>query len=441
MKTLQLASCATPAICLILAYLLLFEGAATSAIIFGLVILSLALSAILTCLGLILLLTSRQKKIPLAVATLAALIPGALLATAHLTGFGAGGIFDAVNHGNTWKVALVLEANPRFVSIKDNYGGTPLHRVLNKEVAQVLLTAGADVDAKDDRGLTPLDWAIQTGRNDVSELLVAHKANVKATDNRGWTPLHYAVISTGHKGKLQLVALLLAKGADVDARDSHGLTPLQWTGAPELAELLLKNGADINAKNNNGVSALHLAIGNRRHDLADFLLQHGGQDIAPASAAPPISQIAAMKGGLNDIKLLVATHPELVSTSDANGKTPLHWAAMLDHRDVAAFLLANKADVNARDHHQLTPLHYAFGKDVAELLLASGADVAAKDQDGRTPLHVAAGQVSSGMAEALLAHKADVNARANNGWTPLLACALSGPVRRRRNPARQPRRY
>jgi ankyrin repeat protein len=61
-------------------------------------------------------------------------------------------------------------------------------------------------------------------------------------------------------------------------------------------------------------------------------------------------------------------------------------------KDVAELLLANKAEVNAKDGEGRTPLFAAVrrgGKDVAELLLANKAEVNAKDNDGRTPLHLA----------------------------------------------------
>ncbi len=83
---------------------------------------------------------------------------------------------------------------------------------------------------------------------------------------------------------------------------------------------------------------------------------------------------------------------------DSTDETPLHDAATDGHKEVVKLLLANRADVNAKDNDGLTPLHEAASqpqkgvleyKDVVELLLANKADVNAKDNDGLTPLHYA----------------------------------------------------
>src|ERR1022692_742771 len=147
----------------------------------------------------------------------------------------------------------------------------------------------------------------------------------------------------------------------------------------------------------------------------------------PATASgprPPSIHDAATSGDLGKVKALLKGNPDLI---DKSGMTPLHWAASRGHKDVAELLLANKADVNARNtgptrlNIGMTPLHYAAGsghKAVVELLVANGADVNARS--GRvTPLHLAARDGHKNVAELLLANKADVNARDNTGDTPL----------------------
>ena len=61
--------------------------------------------------------------------------------------------------------------------------------------------------------------------------------------------------------------------------------------------------------------------------------------------------VAAQKGKLGKVKALLTGNPDLISSKDRDGMTPLHWAAQEGHKDVAKLLLANGADVNAKDNN------------------------------------------------------------------------------------------
>jgi ankyrin repeat protein len=131
---------------------------------------------------------------------------------------------------------------------------------------------------------------------------------------------------------------------------------------------------------------------------------------------------AAEKGNLARVKALVKGHPDLVFSRSNRGWTALCLAVVYDHKEVAEFLLANKADVNARNDNTWTLLQtaaYSGDKEMTELLLAHGADIDARQFDGSTPLGLAAMMGYESEAEFLLAHGADVNARDNKGITPL----------------------
>jgi ankyrin repeat protein len=140
--------------------------------------------------------------------------------------------------------------------------------------------------------------------------------------------------------------------------------------------------------------------------------------------------VAAHVGDLAQVKAMLKEHPELVfDKGEVEGETVLHAAADGGNKEIAELLLANKADVNAKDRGGETPLHaaaHAGSKDVAEVLLANKADVNAKNDDGRTPLHAAAIDGRKDVAEVLLANKADVNSKDKQGETPLHEAAQEG---------------
>ncbi len=110
-------------------------------------------------------------------------------------------------------------------------------------------------------------------------------------------------------------------------------------------------------------------------------------------------------------------------------KSQLEYAGQLDNqRRVAELLLANGANVNARDVYGNTPLHIAGmvffpgffdNTDLVELLLSKGADLNAKNDEGDTALMIAADSVRLGVVKALLARGADVNATNKDGKTAL----------------------
>lgn len=111
------------------------------------------------------------------------------------------------------------------------------------------IAKGRDINAhqKHRRGMwTPLHWVAQRGLTVGIECLLENGANPNATDNKGQTPMHF--IAQKGVGKNQ-VALLIEHGADVNARDDAGLTPLDYAKkakrksvADYLAELGAKSG-------------------------------------------------------------------------------------------------------------------------------------------------------------------------------------------------------
>jgi len=145
--------------------------------------------------------------------------------------------------------------------------------VENIEAVKQHLAAGTDVNMKDNRGMTPLHWAVERGRKEIAELLIAEGADVNAKRTNGSTPLFYATSGGGQK---EIAELPIAEGANVNAKDKLGDTSLQvaaYQGHKEIVELFIDKGADVNAKADNGKTPLDWADG----ETADLLRKHGGK--------------------------------------------------------------------------------------------------------------------------------------------------------------------
>lgn len=119
----------------------------------------------------------------------------------------------------------------------------------------------------------------------------------------------------------------------------------------------------------------------------------------PAPATPPAPGdiwAAAAQGDLDAVKRHLAAGAMVDAVFiapgiPASGATPLHLAVLTDQGEVAEFLIARGADLNARarDQHGGAPLHWAAALGrlaMAERLIAAGADLNAPDNHGYTPL-------------------------------------------------------
>jgi ankyrin repeat protein len=110
-----------------------------------------------------------------------------------------------------------------------------------------LINNGADIRAKDKKGISILTHAARTGNVNVVKNLVGNGANVHVKSPRGITPLYAAAIN-GHN---DVVEFILSQGADIDIKLNDGETPLMaavWNGQVETVALLISKGADVNAK-------------------------------------------------------------------------------------------------------------------------------------------------------------------------------------------------
>jgi len=172
------------------------------------------------------------------------------------------------------EAALVGGAQPDAV-IEGGVGSHALHTAAEKghaPVCDVLLRAGALVDARDHYGATALHYAAAGGHLAVMRVLLERGADIDAPGRFGRAPLHAALPHP------EAVRLLLDCGAQLEACDKREWTALHWSvadGHCESARLLLERGADVDAAGSNGWTPLFLAARNEQLELVSLLLGAG----------------------------------------------------------------------------------------------------------------------------------------------------------------------
>jgi len=283
----------------------------------------------------------------------------------------------------------------------------------------------ADVNKIYQTGMTPLVFAVLTGRTEVVEILISHGADINQTDTlpinrsqmKGYvtkTPLCHAAMK-GHK---DIAELLIRKGANVNLHE-----PLLLALAHQhtcVAKLLISNGTNINQKK------VWVQETFSRNELECFLCD--GR--APVTAL----HIAVDNGDLEIVKLLIENKAALCARrgNQMCYQDPLHIALKRSNPEIAECLIRAGSNVNAVFMHehflQKTPLSMSLGLPpgerkapdfkTANLLVEHGADINAifnrEALFGGTMLHHAVSEGNHEIVEFLVSHGADVNIVSRN---------------------------
>ena len=273
------------------------------------------------------------------------------------------------------------------------------------EAVKEFLTAGTDVNAKDNDGSTPLHWAIPRGHKEIAELLIAEGADVNAKNGHGSTSLHNAT----ELGQREIAELLIAKGADVNAKSQRGSTPLHnaaLSGHKKTAELLIANGADMNPKNDDDKTPLDRAMLNhinadlvrKRTETAALLRKHGGKTSKELSSTP-------QKGNKpNKIAIQESTTPK---KGDKPNKIAIQEAVLIGNIEALKEYLINDSEVNFSDKDGWTLLHFAaYGghNEIIELLIEKGVRLNAESIKGKTPIDLAKNTIKKATVDLLRKH-------------------------------------
>jgi ankyrin repeat protein len=359
-------------------------------------------------------------------------------------------LLDAVRADDRDETVRLIESGAD-VNAADALGTTPLMwaaRYGNAAIVDRLLRGGADAAAQNVFGVTPMSEAALIGSEPVIQKLLAAGVDPNSPNPEGETALMLVV----RTGRIDAAEALITAGADVNAKERWaGQTALMWAGAqmqPEMVKLLLASGAEVDAR-----SAV-------REWTRKVSSEPRPKELAQGGLTPLM--FAARTGCIECAELLLGAGAD-INLTDPYGVTPLVVATLNLQNDFAAYLVEKGADLNQWDLYGRTPLYVAIdmmdypppqapgsqkapmsGLELAELLLERGANPnaqlkqwrppfvrLARGQDntlatGATPLLRAAHASDVGAVKLLLAHRALVDLPNASGITPLMAAAGVG---------------
>jgi ankyrin repeat protein len=316
----------------------------------------------------------------------------------------------------------------------------PLHAAAqqgNSAMVQELLSQGAHINAVASKALdlevstppldsstaptghTTLHLAAGLGHAMIAQLLVDAGADVEATDSLGRTALYYAAVN----GHADTVAVLLSAGS-MNTAQPGSLPPLHAAakgGHTAVLQVLLDYGADVDAATDSteepvgtpaGATALHNAAVNG-HTAAIQLLVDAGADVQATESSGCTPLYLAAMNGYADTTAELLSAGACVNTARQDGFTPLHAAAEWGHPAVLRVLLDDGAAVDVSSATGETPLLLAAQQGrlaVVDLLLLAGADPNVADNSGLRPLQVAVENQDVTLVRRLLQANADCNA-------------------------------
>jgi ankyrin repeat protein len=315
-------------------------------------------------------------------------------------------------HWDDLEGVVLLVRGGADVNAANDLGVTPLELACtNAAIARALLDAGANANQPLPTGETPLMTAAGTGDAAVVAALLAHGADPNAKEPRQKQTALIWAAARKHAGAAQL---LLQKGADPQARAAGGFTPLLFaarTGDVDTAAVLLNAGANVNDAADDGSGPLLIATIRGHVALVRFLLDYGAD---PNAAGPGYAPLHWAAG---------SWETELSGRKGIRIERDEEWQGVrgLDgrRRDLVRMLIEYGADPNAV--LAKSPSRFGFtvfrlglagatpfflaamagDADVMRDLVAAGADPGRTTKDGTTPVMVASG-IGRALAETRL---------------------------------------
>lgn len=338
---------------------------------------------------------------------------------------------EAAFSGNLGRLIVLLEANR---DPNESYAGaTGLHVAAewgHLGIAEELLRHKARVDALDSYQRTALLWALTNNHRDIALLLIKAGADANRRDPEGNSPLAEAV----RHGDVDLVRGILAAGVTLLASDERPLREAVVSGNPELVRLLLAAGANACSDPEKDISAFAAAVQNGSPAIVKLMIERV-KECRDRKVAGQGFRYAAAEGNLSLLKLLFTSLKGVIPVSPPSEygkdypytKAGALRAAVERGRHECVRFLIEEAGFSSIELGEVVSCAIAENRSrIFDLLIEHGAAWDVADIYGRTPLLESCDQGDLARAKLFLKHHASVHSVANSGLTPLLAACRSG---------------
>uniref|UniRef100_A0A093XLB4 Ankyrin-3 n=1 Tax=Talaromyces marneffei PM1 TaxID=1077442 RepID=A0A093XLB4_TALMA len=266
--------------------------------------------------------------------------------------------------------------------------GSPLHLTKDYRIAQSLISKGAEVNALNGAGSTPLFMAIATGRRNLAYRLLAAGADVNVQNKDKLSVLALACKA----GNPEFIYELASAGCDLQGSPSNpSLHIAVLNEHKEATQILLMHGRETPASLNCFLlpaltsmreTPLQLAVIRRDYEMFDVLVAAGADWKSPDIDWGGFIYSAATEGKYTTVRLLL-THCN-IKISERDDTNPLPDVIEEGHKGIARLLIENDpALVNQADKKGITPIGAAihYGSSLVAELLAAGANLTDRDLD------------------------------------------------------------
>jgi uncharacterized protein len=237
-------------------------------------------------------------------------------------------------------------------------------------IAAFLIENGAEIEAEDAIGDTPLHYAAIAGHKDAMQLLQSKGADINRKGPGGWTLLHRLAFLDEPQHARMVNRLVQETGLNINATDSNDSTALHLSineGSTGFFAALIEGGADVHISNSSGDTPLSLALKSNKSRFARCLLEAGADlNIDGTKTATPLI-VAILQGSTSCVQLLVNAGACVGCCNFSNRLlSPLCVAIMKKSTEKMEILVKSGADPNEKGPEGLTAMCTAMTEDFSD---------------------------------------------------------------------------